>query len=170
MPLDIVYRAAQAGDLDQIEALHDRVFGPGALTRSAYRLREGVPRLSPFCRVAVLPEGVIASVRFTPITIGGRGGALLLGPLAVDAAHANRGHGRRIVRDGLTAARTAGIRLAVLVGDLGYYASMGFSSVPRGTIAMPGPVDLDRLLANELVPAAAGAFAGTIAADRDGCY
>ncbi len=39
------------GDYAEMGALHDAVFGPGALTRTAYRLREGMPYHSPFCRV-----------------------------------------------------------------------------------------------------------------------
>ena len=54
-------------------------------------------RLSPFCRVCRIDGQLAAAVRFTPILIGGRGGALLLGPLAVDPAFANQGHGRGLV-------------------------------------------------------------------------
>ena len=97
-------------------------------------------------------------MRFTPILIGGKGGALLLGPLAVDPAFANQGHGRGLVGDALEAARAAGIALVVLVGDEPYYARLGFRPVPRGQIILPGPVDPDRLLAAELAPDALAAI------------
>ena len=105
-------------------------------------------------------------MRFTPILIGGKGGALLLGPLAVDPAFANQGHGRGLVATALEAARSADLALVVLVGDEPYYARLGFKRVPHGQIVLPGPVDPDRLLAVELVPSAVGSFSGVITSDR----
>ena len=110
--------------------------------------------LSPFCRVCRIDGRLAAAVRFTPILIGGKGGALLLGPLAVDPDFANQGHGRGLVGKALEAARSAGIALVVLVGDEPYYARLGFKRVPHGQIVLPGPVDPDRLLAAELAPGA----------------
>jgi predicted N-acetyltransferase YhbS len=107
-----------------------------------------------------------AAVRFTPVLIGGRKGALLLGPLAVDPAFANQGHGRGLVGEALEAARGPGIALVVLVGDEPYYAKLGFKRVPRGQIVLPGPVNPDRLLAAELTPDALAGYRGLVAADR----
>jgi len=105
-------------------------------------------------------------VRFTPILIGAKGGALLLGPLAVDPAFANQGHGRGLVATALEAARAAGIALIVLVGDEPYYAKLSFCPVPRGQIMLPGPVDPDRLLAAELAADALANYSGLVAADQ----
>ena len=153
-------------DSADIRALHARAFGPGRFARTAYRLREGTAEASPFCRVCRIDGQLAAAVRFTPILIGGRGGALLLGPLAVDPAFANQGHGRGLVATALEAARSAGIALVVLVGDEPYYARLGFRPVPRGQIALPGPVDPDRLLAAELVAGALAGYSGLVSADR----
>jgi predicted N-acetyltransferase YhbS len=163
-PAAWVSRVAVLSDLPAIEALHDQVFGPGALTRSAYRVREGQPPLSPYCRVLWHGDGLVSALRFTAIRIGGRGDALMLGPLAVAPAFANQGHGRRLVAEGLDAARTAGLRLVFLVGDPPYYARFGFKPVARGRIRMPGPVDPARLLVAELVAGAAEHYSGLVAA------
>jgi predicted N-acetyltransferase YhbS len=158
-------RAVIKADLPAIQRLHDAVFGPGAFTRTAYRIREGMPAFTPFCRVVLNGEPIISSIRMTPITIGKRAGALMLGPLAVDPAYANQGYGRRLVRESLDAARDAGLSLVILVGDEAYYARLGFAAVqPIGRIMMPGPVDLKRILAAELKPGSLATYTGRIAA------
>ena len=162
----ILVRPAGPQDSADIDALHARAFGPGRFARTAYRLREGTAELSPFCRVCRIDGQLAAAVRFTPILIGGKGGALLLGPLAVHPDFANQGHGRGLVANALEAARSAGIALVVLVGDEPYYARLGFKRVPHGQIVLPGPVDPDRLLAAELAPGAFGTFGGLMTADR----
>jgi predicted N-acetyltransferase YhbS len=163
---NIITRPAGPEDSGEIAALHARAFGPGRFARTAYRLREGMEEFSPFCRVCRIDGRLVAAVRFSPILIGGRGGALLLGPLAVDPAFANQGHGRGLVGEALEAARSAGVRLALLVGDEPYYARLGFKRVPRGQITLPGPVNPNRLLAAELAPDALAGYVGLVAADR----
>ena len=164
MTQHVTTRPALPEDSAEIEALHARAFGPGRFTRTAYRVREGTPAFSPFCRVCLIDGRIVAAVRFTPILIGGKGGALLLGPLAVDPAFANRGHGRGLIGEALEAARAAGIALVVLVGDEPYYGRLGFRKIPHGQITLPGPVDPDRLLAAELVPESLAAFSGRVSA------
>jgi len=164
---NITSRHALAADLAAICALHAAVFGPGRFARSAYRVREGMPDVSPFCRVALDGDRLIAAVRMTPITIGGRGAALLLGPLAVAPAYANQGHGRRLAAESMEAAKAAGVRLVVLIGDEPYYARLGFVRVPPGQIQMPAPWNPARMLAAELEPGALARYAGVIAADAD---
>jgi predicted N-acetyltransferase YhbS len=164
MTQHIVTRPASAADSTEIRALHARAFGPGRFTRTAYRVREGTPEFSPFCRVCLIDGRIIAALRFTPILIGGMGAALLLGPLAVEPAYANRGHGRGLIGEALEAARAAGIALVVLVGDEPYYGRLGFRKIPPGQITLPGPVDPNRLLAVELVPDSLATYAGRISA------
>ncbi|MBX9590186.1 MAG: N-acetyltransferase [Hyphomonadaceae bacterium] len=164
-PSEITVRAVAPGDVAQIRSLNARAFGPGRFARTAYRIREGTGDFSPFCRVCVIDGQLVAAVRFTPIRIGGRNGALLLGPLAVDPAFANRGHGRGLVADALRDAREAGIALVVLVGDEPYYTKLGFRRVPQGQITLPGPVDTGRLLAAELVEGALANYGGIVSAN-----
>jgi len=165
MPPEAFVRPATRDDLSAIAALHDMTFGPGAYARTAYRIREGMPPISPFCLVSFLGGELVATVRFTPITIGGFPGALLLGPLAVAQAHAGQGYGKALVARGVEAARTAGRSLVLLVGNESYYSRFGFVRVPRGQITLPGPVDPDRLLAAETTPGALATSRGLVAAD-----
>lgn len=160
----ILTRQATLSDLPEISRLHARTFGPGRFARTAYRIREGCSPVSPYCRVAFADDALIAALRFTDITIGGKPGALLLGPLAVDPAFANKGYGRRLVSEGLDLARAAGISLVVLVGDVPYYGRFGFSPVQPGSITLPGPVDPARILALELREGAAAEYQGAIRA------
>ncbi len=160
-PLELVARPVTPEDLAPIRALHARAFGPGRFARTAYRIREGAAEISPHCRVGLVHGKIAAAVRFTPIRIGGKGGVLLLGPLAVDPGFANRGYGRGLVARALDDARAHGIALVVLVGDEPYYAKLGFRRVPPGRIALPGPVDPNRLLAVDLTPGALERYAGS---------
>ena len=155
-------RPIQANDLPAVAALHARVFGPGRFTRTAYRIREGTPAISSFCRAAFQGDQLVASLRLTEVTIGGTGRHLLLGPLAVDPQFAGLGYGKALVSEALEAAGTARIDSVVLIGDLPYYDRFGFTRVPPGQIAFPGPVDPARILARALkdgIPPASGAIA-----------
>jgi predicted N-acetyltransferase YhbS len=155
-------RPMTAADASARDALHDAVFGPGALTRTAYRVREGQPAFSPHCRVLYHGDALVAAIRFTAIHIGDAEGALMLGPLAVAATYANQGHGRRLISEGLASAKAAGMVAVLLVGDPSYYARYGFAPVPPGQIEMPGPVDPARLLLAELTPAAGANLRGKV--------
>ena len=165
MSNSVIIRPAGPDDSAGIAALHERAMGPGRFARTAYRVREAARgAVSPFCRVCLLDGRLVAAVRFTEAVVGGKAGVLLLGPLAVDPAFANQGHGRGLVARALEEARAAGVALVVLVGDEPYYARLGFRRVPRGQIVLPGPVDPERLLAAELVPGSLAGFSGRLAA------
>jgi len=143
-------------DEEAILRLNERVFGPGRFARTAYRLREATPpdlSLSFVARVGPLLVGANA---MTPVVIG-EAPAVLLGPLIVEPVFRSRGIGEALVNASLEAAKAAGHRLVVLVGDEPYYGRMGFRPAPRGRVQMPGPVDPARVLVCEL---AAGAFEG----------
>jgi predicted N-acetyltransferase YhbS len=160
----VVTRPAVPDDLPAMAALQSRAFSPGRFARTAYRVREGATGLSPYCCVALIGDRLVAALRLTPISIGGRPGALLLGPLAVDPDEAGRGYGRRLVAESLDAAREqGGVALIVLVGDMAYYGRFGFGPVPPGQIRLPGPVDPARLLAAEIQTGALATFRGLVA-------
>ena len=166
MSPNVVNRPLAEADVPAVSLLHAKVFGPGRFARTAYRVREGTAAISPYCRGALLGDKLIAAVRFTPITIGGTGGALLLGPLVVDSGFTGQGFGRRLIDEAMKAAQTAGEKLVLLVGDEPYYGRFGFAAVPPGQIALPGPVDPRRLLAAELQSGALATFKGLVAAQR----
>ncbi len=160
----VVTRPVTPEDVPLISALHDRVFGPGRFARTAYRVREGMSdgETSRYCRCAVDGDRLIAALRMSEIAIGGKSGALLLGPLVVAPEYAGRGHGHGLMRDAIAAARADGIKLIVLIGDEPYYGRQGFRPVPMGIITFPGPVDPKRILALELEDGALAEFSGPI--------
>lgn len=168
MSPNILHRPLAPADLPLVSQLNAAVFGPGRFTRTAYRVREGAPALSPYCRAAVLDSRMIAAVRFTKITIGGSAQALLLGPLAVDPEFAGKGHGRQLIAEAMDKAKSDGMRLVVLVGDEPYYARFGFHPIPPGQVQLPGPVDPMRLLAAELTPGALASYRGIVVAEPVG--
>lgn len=164
--LEITVEPIDQKTLPEVLALHARAFGPGRFARAAYRVREGTPAISRFCLVSKVGGDVVAAIRFTEVTIGGKPGALLLGPLAVEARYAGLGYGKGLIAKGIDNARAAGIRLVVLVGDEPYYSRFGFKRVPPGRIRLPGPADPARILAAELVDGALAEYEGLVEAAR----
>ena len=161
---EITVHAIEPSDLADVLSLHARAFGPGRFARTAYRIREGTPPISPFCLLAEVSDEMVAAIRFTEVTIGGKPGALLLGPLAVEARYSGLGYGRRLIAEGIENARKGGIKLVVLVGDEPYYGRFGFKRTPPGRIRMPGPADPARILAAELEEGALAHFEGLVEA------
>jgi predicted N-acetyltransferase YhbS len=158
----VVVSAVTPLDLPAIFDLNERVFGPGRFTRTAYRIREGLPLISRFCLKATDGTKLVAAIRFTELTIGGRSGALMLGPLAVEPAYAGLGHGKRLIADGMALAKAAGLNLCLLVGDEPYYGRLGFVVLPRGQIELPGPADPGRMLGAEFVPGSIAQYRGLV--------
>jgi len=157
--LSLLLEPETPDDAAEIEQLNARVFGPGRYARAAYRVRETAgadPALSFVARVGTLMVGANA---MTPVEIGGAP-ALLLGPLIVEPVFRSQGIGEALVNRSLEAAKAAGWRLVILVGDEPYYARMGFRPVPPGRITLPGPVDPARLLYCELEAGALEAAKG----------
>ena len=155
----VLIRPELPEDDTAVETIHELTFGPGRFTKTAYRLREGVPFDPDLSFVAVHGPAVIGAVRLTPIFIGNTP-ATLLGPLCVHPGLQSRGTGRQLMQAAMaaTVAKKAGPIL--LVGDRAYYEPLGFTLVPAGTIALPGPVDPNRLL---IAPAGtSGPFAGMV--------
>ena len=162
-PQAFAYRLEHPADVPTIEAFYAALFGPERFKRAAYVLRDGVPPDPNLCFVALAGERLIASVRMTPIRIGGRP-ALILGPLVVDPGFKGRGAGRALVRMTCAAARERGHRVVLLVGDLPYYGPLGFTFLGRDVITLPAWVDPDRVLVCGLAEGALDGLAG--AAER----
>jgi predicted N-acetyltransferase YhbS len=154
--LSLSIRHETAVDDHAIEKLHERAFGPGRFARTAYRLREGVPHEGDLSFTAMVGTLLVGSIRMSRLRLGEAPG-VLLGPIVVDPAFENRGIGMALVRRAVDAAKAAGHRLVLLVGDEPFYKRAGFKRVPNGRLAMPGPVDPARLLILELED---GAFEG----------
>jgi predicted N-acetyltransferase YhbS len=158
--LSLILEPATDNDAEPIERLNERVFGPGRYARTAYRIRETTdpdPALSFVARVGTLLVGASA---MTPIVIGDTAQALLLGPLIVEPVFRSQGIGEALVNRSLEAAKAAGWKLVLLVGDESYYERMGFKRTPKGQVSLPGPVDPERLLYCELEPGSLSAASG----------
>jgi predicted N-acetyltransferase YhbS len=162
--LSLTILPEKPNDADAIERLHERTFGPGRFVLSAYRLREHVDHLLELSFTARIGTLLVGSVRQLPVCIGDTP-ALMLGPLTVEPPFRKRGVGRALLDRALDDARKAGHRLVLLVGDEPYYSRVGFKTVPKGRVTMPGPVDYSRLLVAELVEGAFDGVSGTIRPD-----
>jgi len=154
-------REERPSDVAAIDALVERSFGPGRHAKSAYRLREGVDPEAGLSYVAIEDGALRGSNRFWPVIVGDTP-ALLLGPLAVETERRGRGMGIQLMQRGIDEARAKGHRAVILVGDLPYYQRVGFVSVKRGRIRMPGPVDLSRVLGLALVEGALDTLEGLV--------
>jgi len=154
-------RSELPSDSAHVEALHRAAFGPGAYARAAFRVREQAPHDRALSFLTELDGTLVASVRQTPIDVGGARG-LLLGPLVVDPPCKGLGYGKALMRRAVDEAARAGRPFILLVGDAPYYWPFGFKPLPPGRVKMPGPVDPARFLAAELRPGAVEALEGTV--------
>jgi predicted N-acetyltransferase YhbS len=154
-------RSERAGDAEAVEALNMASFGPGRFAKSAYRLRDGVACEAGLSFVAVDGGVLRGSIRFWPIAVG-EAEALLLGPLAVQSDQRGQGIGVALMNRGIEAARAAGHRAIILVGDPPYYARVRFVPLPLGSVRFPGPVDNARILGLALVDGALESLKGDV--------
>jgi predicted N-acetyltransferase YhbS len=128
-------------DPDPFDSLLDRAFGPERLSKTVYRLREGIAALPDLRFVAVDQGGtLLASLRFWPVMIE-RTPAILLGPLAVEPHLQGQGIGKALVRHGLAEARCLGYRICIVVGEPEYYGPYGFVNAAGRPAPFPGPGD-----------------------------
>ncbi len=151
-----IVEEVQSADAAHIELLLDKSFGIDRRTKTSYRLREGNSPVAGLSLVIRDSEvGISGAISFWPLKIGNRGtDALLLGPLAVHPERQNLGIGLALMREGLARAKAMGHGLVILVGDLPYYARVGFARLAEDRLLLPGPVDPKRFLYLELVPGA----------------
>jgi len=160
-------RPTMESDAPAIEALLDKSFGPDREKKTAYRLREGVASIATLGRVAFDGDELRGSIAYWPVQVrlkkdGALLPALLLGPLAVDPVHRGEGVGIRLMEETLESASRLGHRLVILVGDLDYYARVGFHRDGTEDLRLPGPVDQDRVLIRNLQGDDFGALDGAI--------
>jgi predicted N-acetyltransferase YhbS len=150
-----------------VEALLDIAFGPERTRKTTYRLRDGIDAISDLCYVALETGAggndiVVGTIRFWPVLIGGTEPSLMLGPIAVAPHLQGHGLGSKLIRIGLNKAFALGYRSVILVGDAPYYRRFGFTRALTLGMHLPGPVDLDRFLALELVDGALAGVGGMV--------
>ena len=148
LPIGLEIRPEEPDDEDAVETLYGIAFGPGRFSRTAYRLREGVPHDPRVSFVADRNGLVIGAIRQTAVVVGGRP-AYLLGPLAVAETAAKQGIGRALLHRSIEAAAETEAEAVILVGDPAFYGPSGFVQV-WDQIVMPGPVERHRLMERPL--------------------
>ena len=132
-----------------VEALYDDVFGPGRFAKTAERLREGNAPIADASLVALDSEGLTGVVRVWPVTVGEKGRAAFLGPIAVAERRRGNGVAFKLMERAIGVCREQGYAAVILVGDLEYYERFGFK--PSGDrFQLPGPVDQRRVLIRDL--------------------
>ena len=156
-------RAERSSDVVAREALLDACFGDNRHTRTCQRLRDGRAPAEGLSLSAIAAGRLVGTVRLWHVSAGGRP-ALMLGPLAVDAASRTFGVGAALMAQALSVARQRGHGAVILLGDAPYYARFGFTAENTGALSLPGPFERDRLLGLELCEGALDGAWGMIAA------
>lgn len=160
-----MFEISREGPLDgpAIEILLDAAFGTERHARPSYRLRDGIPPIANLCFVARRNADILGTIRFWPLTIPGTQSALLLGPIAVDAAHGNLRIGSRLIEQSLGDVRTHGHDAVAAIGDARYLSRFGFRPAQEFALEFPGEVAAGRFHALELQPDALRGGGGMLA-------
>jgi len=155
-------RSERASDVVAREALLDACFGANRHTRTCQRLRDGRAPAEGLSLSALCQGRLAGTVRLWHVSAGGVP-ALMLGPLAVDAASRSLGIGAALMDHALDVARQRDHGAVILLGDAPYYTRFGFSAETTAGLSLPGPFERDRLLGLELREGALDGAWGTIA-------
>jgi predicted N-acetyltransferase YhbS len=146
-----------------VEQLLDRAFGADRHSRTAYRIREGMPAIPALSFAAIEDGALVGTIQCWPILFDADAGRdvplVMLGPVAVEPARQRDGIGHRLMDHTLEAARMSGqADQLMLIGDPEYYGRFyGFTADRTGAWRVPGPVERRRLLAlSDSVPDGAG--------------
>jgi predicted N-acetyltransferase YhbS len=160
-----MFNISQEGPADGpvIEALLDAAFGPERHARPSYPLRDGLPPVATLCFAAREAGTLIGTIRYWPLAIPGAQAGLLLGPIAVNAAHSGRGVGSRLVTESLAAARVQGHDAVAAIGEGGFLGRFGFRPAGEFGLGFPAPVPPERFHALELAPGTLAGRGGTVA-------
>jgi predicted N-acetyltransferase YhbS len=158
-------RTELPSDARSREVLLDKAFGVSRLRKTSERLRQGRVPAEGLAFTAVSDKGkVIGTIRLWNIIAGSAGPSLLLGPLAVDCRHQNKGIGRKLMEHALATVKVLGHDSVLLVGDAPYYARYGFSETHTQSLHLPGPVERKRFLGLELTTGALDGAIGLVSA------
>ncbi len=160
-----MFEISREGPLDgpAIEILLDAAFGTERYDRPSYRLRDGTPPIADLCFVARRNTDILGTIRFWPLSIPATQSALLLGPIAVDAAHGNLGIGSRLIEQSLDVARTRGHDAVAAIGEARYLSRFGFCPAHEFALEFPAAVAAGRFHALELQPDALQGGGGILA-------
>ena len=158
-------RVLEEGRSDETarETLLDAAFGHDErLAKTCERLREDRLPADGLSFVARDGGALIGTLRFWHVSAGPGCPALMLGPLAVDAAYRSEGIGRQLMHVGLAQAEMLGHAAVLLVGDAPYYERFGFRTDPVAKLWLPGLYARERFLGLELKAGALAKAAGLV--------
>lgn len=158
----LTIRAAQAGDLDAIKAVHDAAFnGPveGRLVAALHSEVDGLVSL-----LALNDAQVCGHILFSPVRVESVEDVRLWGlaPMAVRPALQRHGIGGRLVQAGITECRHRGIDALVVLGHANYYPRFGFRPASDFRLRCTYAVPPEAFMAMELRPGALANVAGTV--------
>ena len=153
-----------SADSFEVEMLFDLAFAPGRTALSSYQLRRGVDPIAELSTIVRDEyDSVVGAIRYWPVRIGKAGdSALLLGPIAIHPTRQGEGLGALLIMNSLDRARDMGWRRAILIGDEPYYRRFGFTHEKARALKFPSPVNIERLLAKELVEDAMQTVSGMV--------
>jgi predicted N-acetyltransferase YhbS len=164
---DVVTAPFGPGDQQGFVPILDAAFGPGRHAKTSERVREnGALFAQELSRAAFVDGRLVGGCQIWRIRIGDRS-ALFLGPLAVHPEAQRNGLGAKLVLDCVAACRAASESVMLLVGAPSFFAPLGFERVPPNALAMPGPVDPNRLLWQALQEGALQDLRGPVSGFRD---
>ena len=118
--------------------------------------------------VATVNDRVVGYVLFTNVRVEGpteRVSASILAPLAVHPKYQGRGIGGRVIIEGLTLLKKAGVELIFVLGHPGYYPKYGFAPAGIRGLQAPYPIapeNSDAWMAQEIQPGVIGHVSGTV--------
>jgi predicted N-acetyltransferase YhbS len=139
-------RIAPLSDADPhaVEDLLDDAFGADRHTRTAYRIRAGMPVIDALSFAAFENHVLVGTIQSWPVAVG-EAPVVLVGPVAVAPDRQRAGIGRMLMTKLIdTAPDTA----MMMIGDPEYYGRFfGFTADATGGWNVPGPVERRRLLA-----------------------
>ncbi|UVO52718.1 GNAT family N-acetyltransferase [Sphingomonas sp. SUN039] len=139
-------RLAPLSDADPqaVENLLDAAFGIDRHSRTAYRIREGMPVIDALSFAAFAEDVLVGSIQSWPVALGDAA-VVLVGPVAVAPDRQRAGVGRKLMERLIETAPEAPM---AMIGDPEYYGRFfGFTAEATGGWAVPGPVERRRLLA-----------------------
>lgn len=135
----------------EVEALLDAAFGVDRHTRTAYRIRSGMPQIDELSFAACKDGALIGSLQSWPVALEGIGQSVplvLVGPVAVQPDLQRGGVGTALMRALLDAAPIVGADAMTMIGDPEYYDRFfGFSNAHTAGWGLSGPFEQRRLLA-----------------------
>ena len=125
-------------DVSSVRRVLIAAFGRDDEANLVERLRHDRGWISPFSVVCERENTVVAMACCSRLDVVGAP-ALALGPVAVTPHWQAKGLGSEMVQTLIDAARQAGERVIVVLGDPGYYARFGF--VPADSLGITGPYE-----------------------------